>query len=217
MRRDFRTNKRESRFKNIIYMHIRNNIKEYAIVSILFIIGIIIGVFFINNISDAQQLEIHEYITSFINAIKDNQEINDLAMLKDSLLKNLGTVFLLWFMGSTVIGISVVYLIVCFRGFVLGYSIASFLYILGIGKGLLFIITSLLLQSILVIPSILALAVSGMKLHNSIMKDRRKENIKIEIFRHTFFSLFILFILALGSLTEVYISKNLLMHCILYL
>lgn len=85
------------------------------------------------------------------------------------------------------------------------------------GKGILFLLSSLLLQTILFIPCILALAVSGMRLHNSIMQDKRRENVKIEILRHTLFSLFILVILILASFIEVYISKNLLLLLIDYI
>ena len=38
---------------------------------------------------------------------------------------------LIWFMGLTVIGIFVVYLIICFRGFCFGYTISSIILALG--------------------------------------------------------------------------------------
>lgn len=217
MNRRTKRYQKESFFKNVIFSHIKNNAKEYIIISILFIIGIIIGVFFINNVSEVEQTEIHEYITSFITSLKENQEIDEISLLKSSIFKNVGLAVLLWFIGSTVIGISIVYLIVCFRGFILGYTVSSAISILGISKGMIFISTSLLLQTILVIPSILALAVSGIKLYNSIMKDKRRENIKLEIVRHTVFSLVILIILLISSLIEVYVSKNLLLLSIKYL
>jgi len=208
--------KKESKKKNFILSHIENNIKEYSIVGILFIIGVVIGVIFINNISQSQSSEISAYLNTFIESLKQNQNINELSFLSNSIMKNSLTAILLWFMGSTVIGISIVYLIIIFRGFVLGYTVFSAITFLGTWKGLLFISTTLLLQTILFVPCILALAVSGMKLHNSIMKDKRKENIKLEIFRHTVFSLFILMLLIICSLIEVYVSKNLFLLCIKY-
>lgn len=216
-RRIKRYQKKTGILRGIVVKHINNNIKEYFIVSILFVIGIILGVIFINNVSEIQQAEINEYISSFINSLKGDQTVDEFALLKESILKNTGIAILLWFMGSTVIGISIVYLIVCFRGFILGYTISSAISILGTTKGLIFISTSLLLQNLLIIPCILALAVSGMKLYNSIMKDKRKENIKLEILRHTLFSIFVLIILVISSLVEVYISKNLFMFFISYL
>ncbi len=126
--------RKESRLKEIVFTHIENNIKEYLIVGIIFFIGIIIGVIFINNISDNQISEISSYITSFTGDLKNNTDINTLLLLKDSIKKNVMLAIILWFMGSTVIGISVVYLIVCFRGFCLGYTISSIMISLGIRK-----------------------------------------------------------------------------------
>jgi len=81
----------------------------------------------------------------------------------------------------------------------------------------LFLLSALLLQIIVFIPCILALAVSGMRLHNSIMQDKRRENIKLEILRHTLFSLFIIVMLIISSLIEVYLSKNMLLLLIKYI
>jgi len=81
----------------------------------------------------------------------------------------------------------------------------------------LFLLSALLLQIIVFIPCILSLAVSGMRLHNSIMQDKRRENIKLEILRHTLFSLFIIVMLIISSLIEVYLSKNMLLLLIKYI
>lgn len=134
MNRRYRGKRKESKFKEVIFSHIENNIKEYLIVTIIFLIGIVIGVIFINNTSENQSSEITGYITSFIQKLKDNKDINSLLLLKDSVKKNVVLAIFLWFMGSTVIGISVVYLIVCFRGFCLGYTISSIILSLGIRK-----------------------------------------------------------------------------------
>lgn len=217
MNRRYKRRKRESKFKEIIISHIENNIKKYIIVTIIFVIGIIIGVIFINNTSDNQSTEITDYITSYTQDLKNNKEINNILLLKDSIRKNVILAILLWFMGSTVIGISIVYILICFRGFCLGYTISSIILSLGIGKGIIFLLSSLLLQTILFIPCILSLAVSGMQLHDSIMKDKQKENVKLEMLRHTIFCFIITIILILSSLVEVYISKNILLLLIKYI
>lgn len=56
-----------------------------------------------------------------------------------------------------------------------------------------------------------------MKLYKSIVKDKRRENIKVEITRHTIFCAFILLILELSAFVEVYVSTNLLQICVRYL
>jgi stage II sporulation protein M len=134
MNRRYRRKKKESKLKQIVLTHIEKNVRNYAIVSVIFLIGIVIGVIFINNTSESQSTEITTYITSFSQDLKENQNIDNLLLLKGSIKKNIVLAILLWFMGSTVIGISVVYLTICFRGFCLGYTISSIILSLGIRK-----------------------------------------------------------------------------------
>lgn len=216
-RRRYRFKSNNSNIKEIVFSHIENNLREYIIFTVIFLIGIVIGVIFINNVSENQGLEINNYITSFVSSLKENNEINDFVLLKDSIKKNIVLATILWFMGSTVIGISIVYLIVAFRGFCLGYTISSMIATFGLWKGILFILSTIFLQYIIFIPCIIALSVSGMRLHNSIMKDRRKENIKLEVLRHTVFCAFILVFMIISSFIEVFVSKNILINIVKYL
>lgn len=202
------------KYKGIIISHVQNNIREYTIGSIIFLIGILLGIFFVNNLNEVQTFEISTYITDSISTIKEVEKINQLAILKESIGNNIILVVLLWLMGSTVIGLLLVYLIVCFKGFCFGYTLSSIIYVLGTGKGILFFILTMFLKNIIAIPCTIALAVSGMRLYKSIMQDRRKENIKLEVVRHTIFSIFILILLVASSFIEVYVSQNLLKYSI---
>lgn len=216
-RRRYRFKSNNSKIKEIVFSHIENNLREYIVFTVIFLIGIVIGVIFINNVSENQGLEITNYITSFVSSLKENNQINNFVLLKDSIKKNVVLATILWFMGSTVIGISIVYLIVAFRGFCLGYTISSMIATFGLWKGILFILSTIFLQYIIFIPCIIALSVSGMRLHNSIMKDRRKENIKLEVLRHTVFCAFILVFMIISSFIEVFVSKNILINIVKYL
>ena len=192
------------RYKNIIISHVQHNLKEYIIIGIIFIIGILLGIVFVNNLNEVQTEEIDLYITSSITALKENKDISELQTLQDSIKNNIIVATLLWLMGSTVIGLLLVYLIVCFKGFCFGYTISALIYVLGTGKGIIFFMSTMFLKNIIAIPCTIALAVSGMRLYKSIMQDRRKENIKLEVLRHTIFSAFILLLLIASSFIEVY-------------
>ena len=209
--------KTRKRLKNIIGDHIIHHLRRYTIVVLLLFIGIILGVIFVNNLADEQKVEIENYITTFITSLKEGGSIDKIGLLLDSLKNNIGIGILLWFLGCTVIGIPILYLVIAFRGFCLGYTISAVIAILGTGKGSLLIASSMLLQNVFFIPCILALGVSGMKLYESIMKDKRRENIKLEIVRHTLFSLIMIMLLALSSVVEVYGSTNLLQFLIKYI
>ena len=135
MNRRYEYKRKQSKVKELIVSHLENNIKEYAIISIIFFIGIIIGIIFINKASEIQISEINNYIYTFVQDLKNNSNINELLLLKDSLRKNCVLAIFLWFMGSTVIGISIVYITICFRGFCLGYTISSIISSYGARKG----------------------------------------------------------------------------------
>lgn len=209
--------KNTGKIRNIFVNYLQNNVREYCIVILIFLIGLIIGIIFVNNTNQTQADEINNYLTTFVNQLKENVQIDRGALLQNSLISNAILTALLWFVGSTVIGIPIVYAIIGYRGFCIGYTISSSIAALGTAKGMAFILSSILFQNIIFIPCILALGVSGMKLYKSIVKDKRRENIKIEMTRHTIFCIFILILLELSAFAEVYISSNLLQLCAKYL
>ena len=193
---------------NVIVKHIKNNIKEYISVIVVFFFFLVLGVILLNNSGDLQKQELNNYINDFVDKLNTSVDIDKLQLLKTVLINNFVIVVGLWFIGSTVIGIPIVYAIVAYKGFCLSYSISTILAVLGGSKGVCFALAAILPQNIIYIPCILALAVSGIKLYKSIMKDRRIDNIKGEIFRHIFFSLFIGILFIIGSLVETYISSS---------
>ncbi len=208
--------KQDNKIKTILISYLKNNIRDYGIITIIFVIGLIFGIIFINNANQVQIDEISTYINNFITSLKQNITINQTQLLQQLCISNFILTIILWFVGSTVIGIPIVYGIIAYRGFCLGYTISSCIATLGSGEGTAFVGLAILLQNILFIPCILSLAVSGMKLYKSILKDKRKENIKLEVTRHTIFSGLILIGLEISAFVEVYISTNLLQICSKY-
>lgn len=152
--------KRSGSIKTAIKDHILNNRKEYIIALLVFIIGIFIGVLFVNNTQEEQIEEITKYLDSFLDKLKNMENINNTVLIKTSILKNILLGVIIWFFGTTVIGIPIVFGIILYRGFCLGYTISTCIVTMGLSKGLIFVIFSLLLQNIIFIPAILALSVS---------------------------------------------------------
>lgn len=206
-----------SNIKNIIISYVRNNLKEYILVSLIFVIGLFLGVMFINNFSETKEQFITKYILDFLDKFKNLSQIDKTALFWESLKNNCFLVIILWFAGTTIIGIPVVIIIILFRGFCLGYTISAVTLTLGVKKSIVFCFLTLFLQNIIFIPAIITLVVSSIKLYKSIIKDRRKENIKIEIIRHTLISFIILMILFICSFIENKISVMLLKWGIKYI
>lgn len=203
--------------KNIVLENIIVYFKEYIVVTVCFIIGIIVGVIFINNLSSNQLNEISTYVNSFLETLKNDVTFNYFDLLQNSLIQNILLVLALWFVGATLIGIPIVFGIILFRGFCLGYTISAIIQVLGISKGIIFVMTAMFLQNIIFIPAIIALAVSGIRLYKTVVKDRNTESIKLAIVKHTAFSLLVLLFLILSSIIEVFVSTNLFSICIKFL
>lgn len=208
---------KKGKVKNIITKHILNNKKEYLLISLMFVIGIFLGVFFINHTSETQNDEITNYFLTSIEKLKETQELQTMNLLQDNIVENIVLGIILWFLGTTIIGIPIVLGIILYRGFCLGYTISASIVAFGNIKGTIFMLSTLLLHNIIFIPGILAIGVSGLKLYKSIIKDKRKQNIKLEIIRHTFFSLIMTSFLVVSSVVEVFITTNIIMIILKYL
>ena len=206
--------KRKNEIGAIIKDDICNNAKSYFIVFVIFVVGLFLGVMFINQTDDKSEIE--KYINTYIDETKAIQEGDYLLELQKDIKHNIMLVFFLWFAGTTIIGIPIVFGIILFRGFCLGYTIAACVYVLGKINALIFITITILLQNIIFKPTIMILGVSSIKLYKSIVKDRRKENIKLSIVKHSMISVMAIISLVIASLVKVEISYRLILNLIKY-
>ena len=204
--------------KNEIFIAIKDdiltNVKSYFIVIIIFTVGIFLGVLFINQTQD--KTEIEKYINTYVDETKILQNGNYMAELQKDVKNNVILVLLLWFAGTTIIGIPIVLGIIIIRGFCLGYTIASCVFVLGKLKGIIFVLITIFLQNIIFIPALMILGVSSIKLYKSIVKDRRKENIKLSILKHSIVSFIIMLALIIISIIKIEVSYRLIVNLIKY-
>ncbi len=206
--------KKKNELLAIIKENIINNYKSYLIVLIIFAVGVFLGVMILNQTEKKEDIE--KYINTYIDETKSIENGNYLIEVKNEIKNNIILVFLLWFAGTTIIGIPIVLGIILARGFCLGYTISACVYVLGKIKGLIFVIITLFLQNMIFIPALMVLGVSSIKLYTSIIKDRRKENIKISILRHSIVSIIIAIILILEAIIKIEISYKLLVNLAKY-
>lgn len=209
-------NKKRSKIVDTLIEFVKNNIKEYIIITLIFLIGIFLGVMFVNNLEEVQKNEIVTYVNTYIEAFKQTDSSNNIELLQNNIRDNIILSLLIWFIGSTIIGIPIVFGIIAFRGFCLGYTISTITVVFGVAKGIAFTAISIMMQNILFIPAIISLGVSALKAYKSIYSDKRKENIKLELIRHTIFSLLILILLIVSAVIETQICTNLLRGLIKY-
>lgn len=196
--------------KNTMLNYAKGNSKEYILVILIFVIGLFVGVMFINNMSVAKEETITTYITEFIEKFKNTPHIDKPKLVASSMKSNFLLALILWLAGTTIIGMPFVLAIILFRGFCLGYTVSAITLTIGLWKGILFCILALFLQNILFIPALLTMGVSSIKLYKSIINDRRRENIKIGIIKHTMICILMLFVLIIASFIENVISIKIL-------
>lgn len=204
-----------SQIKELIIKYIKNNFKEYILTILIFLIGLFIGVMFVNNCSEDKIELIDEYILQFEVKFKQIETIDKNVLFISSAKNNILLAIGLWIAGTTVVGIPIVLGIILYRGFCMGVTISSISMTLGVEKGIAFSICALGLQNLFFIPAIITIGVSSIKLYKSIIADRRKENIKIQIFLHTIISLLMLAVLIFSSYIENEISVSLLKRFII--
>lgn len=208
---------RKSKIRTILNNHIVNNKREYLVITILFFIGLILSIICINNINETEFNEISKYLINLINNMKVCENVDFLNILKESISYNIAITILLWFGASTIIGIPIVYGTVILKGFSIGYTISCLLTVFGLGNGLILAITFIILHNAVFIPTMFAICVSGSKLYKSIMKNKQRENIKLEILRHTIFCIIMLIFMLISSLIETYLSTNIVMILLKYI
>lgn len=89
--------------RNTVYQHITNNSKEYILVTLIFLVGIFLGVMFINNTQESQMSEITSYLNNFVDKLKNTEKLNNIELLKTTIIENIILAVTLWFFGTTVI------------------------------------------------------------------------------------------------------------------
>lgn len=112
--------------KKVLYEYILKNKKSFIILMIIFLLGLLIGIFTINNLSEDLKLEVDTYIESTVQAIKDEDGINRLNMLWLSIKENVLYILLIWFLGCTLIGGGLIYLAIIYKGFSIRLYSGSF-------------------------------------------------------------------------------------------
>ena len=196
----------KSGIKQLIINHISENINIYFKVLIIFIIGICIGIAVVNQLPEVGLQNINEYITNSVNALKNHNEISKLQTLKLSLFKDIIIVLIIYFFGLTLMGSFITF----------GYTIAAIMTSFTFIQGVLFFLTSMLLQNIINIPSIIFLIVQGIKSNKDLMQ-KQNTSIKYILARHSIYAISVMILLVIASLIEAYVSTNLVYTIVNYL
>lgn len=112
---------------------IKYNKKIMLLLSIIVIIGIISGSFLSVILKNEDKKLIIDNIKNFIENIKN---INNIELLKNSLIINIIMILGIWLLGISVIGLIIVIILVFWKSFTLGFTISGFILTYGL-KGII--------------------------------------------------------------------------------
>ncbi len=196
--------------------HLKENIKDYFICGLILIIGLFLGTMVLNNSGDSTKQEISDYMNEFNLKVKDGQKIDYSNMIFEIMKKDAKLILIVSFLSISVVGIFGTYLIIGYKGFCIGYTISSIVLTFGIGKGLAFSLSLMLLSKIIELPAIFFLIISGRKMYKTILEDRSKENVKYAITKYIINALIAFSMFTFSALVETYLSSNLFLNVVNY-
>ena len=193
--------------KSVFFDFLKANRKDLCKILMIFFIGIVIGIIFINNSNEPKITKIAYYVNSLKDNLKNSESINETIILKQSLKQNIKCVMIIWLLGCTLFGSFFIYIGVFYKGFSLGYTIAAIIATLGVKAGSEFAVLSLLLQNLLFLPAFFLLSYFGIRLYK-IIRQNDYVNIKKALLYYVIVLIITLISVIIASFIEVYISTN---------
>ncbi|MFB4166390.1 stage II sporulation protein M [Virgibacillus sp. JSM 102003] len=131
--------------------HVKEHATIYIFMIILFLTGVIFGAIIVNSMNWAQKEDLFFYLERFFGEIADNQQIENIEILKSSFFYHAKYLFLLFILGLSVIGLPIVWVLLFLKGLVVGFSVGFIVNQIGM-KGLLLASLSIAPQNIIIIP-----------------------------------------------------------------
>jgi len=199
---------RRKPFNHQLQTYVKAHFSLYIFTIILFIMGLIFGSFIVHSLSTVQKEEMVTYLSHFFHDINTNQQITTPFALKQMLYEHIKYLALFWFLGLSIIGMPLIFLLIFMKGFVIGFTI-SFL-ISGLKwKGLLFSLVSIIPQNLIIVPVYLMAGVAGILFSMSLIRSRGRKktsNYHPSFLSYTGFIMILFAILFIAAGFEAYIS-----------
>ncbi|NLM52564.1 MAG: stage II sporulation protein M [Firmicutes bacterium] len=140
------------RRKTRFFHHLQENIKVYLFVFIFFTAGIIAGSLSVYWLAAEQVEELNQVFFSFVDYLSGQKPLNQMLILKQSLLQNGLFLLLLWLCGNLFFGFIFVLGAMFYRGFTIGFTVGFLAQQNGLA-GVMFAAAAVLPQNLLFVPA----------------------------------------------------------------
>ena len=192
--------------------YVEKNIKEIILITLIIFIGLIIGIIYINSLTDENISKVDSHVNSVVDYIKElnceESKIENTVILFSNLKRNILYIMLIGLFSLCIIGLPIMYLLIGFKSFSLGYTMSAILATLGTKSGIIFICSSMILHNIIYLIGIYLITISGIDLYKEIVVNK-SENIRLKIISHIIFIVISVLISVFAALVETFISNNL--------
>jgi stage II sporulation protein M len=189
----------------IIRNYFKNRIFLVALVVILFLMGTIFGVLGAGVLEPAQKQDLVSYIHQ---GLHQKVSSRDYEYTRQVIAAHIQTVFFLFLMGISVIGVPLALLLIFTRGFILGFSVGFLLQNMGF-KGAMVSMAGILPHNLLVVPGMFLMAVAIMDCAVALTKMRftkRRVAIGAELVRCALVTMVVLSVMILGGFVQGYVT-----------
>ena len=192
--------------KRTIQEHLEKYGKSYLLLFIFIVIGVIIGILGLNNSSQSSKDQIISYLNNKVVGIEKGN-ISYLILLKNSIWKKIQFFIFLVFLCLSILGKYGAISLVIFKGFTIGYSVASSIMTFGVGKGILMSLSLTLFTEIMLIPTIFYTIITSLQMFNDCSYQNYESKRQL-ILKYIVKLVCIIIIIFLISLIETFINVN---------
>ncbi|WP_282804219.1 stage II sporulation protein M [Clostridium tetani] len=195
---------------NSLADHFRENFWIYVVTLLFIFIGIVLGIYSVKYINSVHSNELLNYFNNFINHIGNNN-IEYKTVFYQILKNNIPTIFIIWFLGMTLVGLPGILIIDILKGYTFGFTISFLINSNGI-KGLWMVLLALVPQNIIYISCILVASVLAMDFSLNFVKERVNktfgQGLGMRILYYSLSFIFITSVMFVGFFMETYVTPS---------
>ena len=184
---------------------LKRNYLVFLITVLFLIMGVIFGTIAVKVLTVEQLNNLNHYLETSLESTGDNLNYQNTA--KHAVMRNLETIFKIWFLGLTVVGLPLIMVIIFTRGFVLGFTVSFLLVNKGL-EGFFLVLLTIFPQNILHIPALVFAGVAATGFSIYLVRGRKNDRSSIyaSFLKYSFIILVLALIMVIAGIVEGYLS-----------
>lgn len=188
--------------------HIRNNRWQYLVISLVFLIGLVMGSQKVDGLDGGVRDHLVQMIDNYLQEGRD-APVYGPGIFMAALATQAKTIVAIWFLGLTVIGVPLILAVVFLRGYALGFTIGFLAQQKG-GAGIVMSILTILPQNLVYIPLLVIWSVIAVNLSAYLMGRTPGLSLSKTLVNYCLLLLIFLLLFMAGAFIEAYLSPWLL-------